>query len=145
MYSSAPCSFQRRPIVRTSLYRPRCCPSAPERRSRRRICLSSPWVYSSPWPANGLPAPSMRLGSCLEPGDLDLLHLQHRLHDPFALFAIGLSEQLRQTLRHDLPREAIFVLEPAALDRLAAVRSQGGPEPVDLRLILATHRHRDRI
>ena len=70
----------------------------------------------------------------LQPGDVELHHLQHRLHDPLRLGGIGIAQQLRQYARHDLPRDAVAVPEPAAsLDRTAG--RQRVPQPVDLRLI----------
>src|SRR5262245_39393072 len=51
----------------------------------------------------------------LQLGDVDLLHLQHRLHDPVGLLAVGIARHLGHEGGDDLPGEAILVLEPAAL------------------------------
>jgi hypothetical protein len=45
----------------------------------------------------------------LQPGDVELNHLQHRLHRPLRAGTIGTAEELRQRGRDDLPREAIAV------------------------------------
>src|SRR3712207_6913887 len=49
-----------------------------------------------------------------------------------------------ERLRHDLPGDAVAVLEPAALlDRPA--RRQGVPQPVDLGLVVALDHERDGV
>src|SRR5436190_6098932 len=50
----------------------------------------------------------------LELGDLDLGHLQHRLHRPLRGGPIGTGEHLRELLRDHLPGQAESILEPAA-------------------------------
>src|SRR5580704_14989039 len=77
-------------------------------------------------------------------GDVELHHLQHRLHDPLGLGGVGVAEQFQQHLRHDLPRDAVAVLEPAAAIDQAAGR-QRVPQPVDLGLIGAVDLERDRV
>src|SRR5207237_4413339 len=55
----------------------------------------------------------LRRGS-LESVDLDLPHVQHRLHHALGLLPVRIAEQLGQCGRDDLPRDAELVLEPAA-------------------------------
>ena len=50
--------------------------------------------------------------------DVQLLHLQHRLHGPPRLLRVGVAHVLAELPRDDLPRDAEPVLEPAALLRL---------------------------
>src|SRR6266540_3482745 len=47
--------------------------------------------------------------------DVDLLHWKHGLHHPPGFCRIGIADRLGQCARNDLPRKAVFVLEPAAL------------------------------
>src|SRR5690349_21351508 len=54
------------------------------------------------------------LCGALELVDLDLPHAEHRLHHALRLLGIGVTEQLRQHARHDLPGESEPVLQPSA-------------------------------
>src|SRR4029450_10617531 len=47
--------------------------------------------------------------------DVDLLHLEHCLHDPAGLMRIGIADQLDEGSGNDLPRQAVLVLGPAAV------------------------------
>jgi hypothetical protein len=47
-------------------------------------------------------------------GDVELLHIHHRLHDALG-GAIHLLEDVGNQLRNDLLREAVLVPQPAAL------------------------------
>ena len=67
------------------------------------------------------------VGRPLQLGDVDLAHLQHRLHCPSPSLGVGIARQLVQAPRNDLPGKAVSVLEPAALARFAAVSSEGVP------------------
>src|SRR5216684_421295 len=85
-----------------------------------------------------------RLLGPLEAFDVDLLHLHHRLHDALRDCGIGIAQELRQSGRNDLPRQAELVLEPAAHLLLSA----GGellPQLVDLFLGLAIRDERYRL
>src|SRR5215470_5775061 len=76
--------------------------------------------------------------------DVDLLHLEHRRHQPLRPRRVLVADQLDQRRGDHLPRDAELVSEPAALDFLAA----GGelrPEVVDFLLRLAVHHQRDRL
>jgi hypothetical protein len=64
------------------------------------------------------------------------LHLHHSLHGAIGLFAIGITQVTAESRRHNLPRQAEFVLEPSALRFLAAVGDQSVPEVVHLFLAL---------
>ena len=86
-----------------------------------------------------------RVGRPLELGDIDLAHLEHRLHGAARTLRIGISNQLVQLARHDLPRQAESVLEPSARPRLASVRRERIPQPVDLLLVLALDDERHRL
>ena len=44
-----------------------------------------------------------RVGRPLELGDIDLAHLEHRLHGAAGTLRIGISNELVQLARHDLP------------------------------------------
>src|SRR5262245_28285775 len=74
----------------------------------------------------------------LEPRDIELLHLQQFLHDALR-FALVLVLQHPGELRgHDLPRDPVAVLEPAALLRLGVPAfPELFPVLVELRLCLA--------
>src|SRR6476620_201999 len=77
---------------------------------------------SSDW--NTAPV-SLRIGGlAFERGfdgrDVDLLHLHHRVHGPLGGGAVAARDRLHQCLGGDLPREAPFVLAPAALAFLTA-------------------------
>src|SRR3954470_5878161 len=79
----------------------------------------------------------------LQPLDIDLVHLQHGLHYPLGFFAILVLQHLAENTRYDLPREAIFVLQPAASLPRAAAGGQLVPKLVNFLLRLATHKQRD--
>ena len=65
--------------------------------------------------------------------DVDLLHLQHRLHGALGAPRVGVAQQLAEPLGDDLPAQAEPVLEPAALTFLAApsvsATTAGRPRP----------------
>src|SRR5262245_42329025 len=69
----------------------------------------------------------------LQPRDVDLLHLEHRVHDPLRLRGIGIAEHLAEHRGRDLPGQPVPVLEPAARALLAA---GGQPVPVVVHLVL---------
>ena len=79
----------------------------------------------------------------LELRDVELLHAKHRA---LRLRRFVILQHLGQSLRHDLPGEAISVLQPPALLclRIAALR-QLLPVVVDLVLRVAEHLQRDRL
>src|SRR5207249_1108464 len=80
----------------------------------------------------------------LECGDVDLAHLEHRLHNASGLLGILVPEHLAECGRDDLPREPVLVFQPAA----AILRPASGellPQLVDLGLGLAAHKERDRL
>ena len=55
---------------------------------------------------------SGRVSGVLQLSDLDLAHLEHRLHRPAGTLGIGIIEQLIEPARHDLPGQPEAVLEP---------------------------------
>jgi hypothetical protein len=81
-------------------------------------------------------------GCLFDLGDVDLAHLHHRRHHPAGLGLVRILKQPGQLFRHDLPRDAELVLQPAAWAWLAAVLREPGPEMVDLFLRLAVDRLR---
>src|SRR5437763_6409165 len=75
--------------------------------------------------------------------DVELLHLHHRFADALGFRAVRVLKQLAEHGRDDLPRHAVFVLQPSALHLLSA----GGkllPQLVDLLLGLAIDDERYR-
>src|SRR3989442_15124389 len=56
----------------------------------------------------------------LEGGKVDLTHLKHGLHGPARLRRVRIMEQLEHGDGDDLPGQAEFVFEPAALALLSA-------------------------
>src|SRR4051794_494877 len=78
-----------------------------------------------------------------EPVDVDLAHRHHGLHGAAGALAVGAAEEFGQRPGHDLPGQAVAVLEPAASPRRAAVAREGVPEPVDLRLVRAVDHEGD--
>src|SRR5438874_4742887 len=83
--------------------------------------------------------------SSLQFWNFDLLHLKHRFHDSFRFFGILVVQHLNQHSWGDLPRKTEFVLEPAALRFLTAIRSEFLPKIIDFLLRLAVHYKRDRL
>ena len=81
-------------------------------------------------------------GGLLQIGDDQLFHPQHSLHGPGGFLRIGVAQQARQILRHNLPRQAILVFEPAAL-RFRTTLDKSVPVEINLFLILATHGERN--
>src|SRR2546423_8820856 len=79
--------------------------------------------------------------SALERGEIELAHLQQRLHDfrGVPLFRVG--QHLAQRGRNDLPRHAEAILEPAARSWFATV-CEPRPEFADLLLGLAGRHER---
>jgi hypothetical protein len=88
---------------------------------------------------------SAPIGGSLHRGDIDLLHLEHRLHGAPGSARIGVLQQRDQLPGDDLPGQAEPVLEPAALARRAAVRGQRVPIIIDLGLVLAVDGEGNRL
>src|SRR5881396_3254200 len=76
--------------------------------------------------------------------DVDLRHLEHRLGRPLRGLANRALHVLDELSRDDLPRQAEAVLQPAADAGLSPAGDEGVPVLVDLSLILAVDRERDR-
>src|SRR4051812_2499384 len=79
----------------------------------------------------------------LETGDVDLLHLEHRLHRPIRLRSVLIAEQLAKGVRDDLPGQAELVGEPPALALLSAAGEELLPVVIDFLLVLALHEKGD--
>src|SRR5690349_3428244 len=86
-----------------------------------------------------LPAPGG-----LDLGDVDLLHLHHRLERALGFGTAG-RHRLHQHARRDLPGDAPLVLAPAAGALLPAIADDGIPVAVGLRLILGGDLERERL
>jgi len=77
-------------------------------------------------------------GTCigsLELRDVELRHLEHRLHRALRAVAVRALEHLVELLRDDLPRQAEAILEPAARAGLAAAVDESVPVAVDFGLV----------
>src|SRR5262245_44162440 len=79
--------------------------------------------------------------SAFEGGDVELHHLHHRGNHAIALRLVRIAHHFHVALRHDLPGEAEFVLEPAAGLLLAAAGEEMRPQSVHLSLIVAEDEH----
>src|SRR6266487_784920 len=75
--------------------------------------------------------------------DVDLLHLQHRLHGRIRLLGILVAHQFAEDGGNDLPGHAILVLEPTAL-LVCFARGEFPPQIVHFLLRLTVHEQRDR-
>src|SRR5438445_2002949 len=64
--------------------------------------------------------PSLSVVGLLQRRNVDLLHLQHGLHDALRFDRILVAQHLVQNHRRHLPWDAVFVFEPSALDDLSA-------------------------
>src|SRR5439155_17674756 len=82
----------------------------------------SPRSGIPPRPQQPVPSLLSSVVGLLQAFDIDLGHLQHRLHDPVCLGGVFVPQQLAQNSGNDLPRQAILVVEPAALVFPAACR-----------------------
>jgi hypothetical protein len=74
--------------------------------------------------------------------DVEFTHLQHRLHGASRTLHVVASENISQSLRHDVPGESIAVGDPSARQLLPAC-GEPFPEVVDLGLGGTTREERD--
>src|SRR3981189_3082464 len=84
------------------------------------------------------------IGGALERGDVDALHLHHRLEGASCTGAVGIADQPDELARNDLPRKTEAVFHPAALLSLGHRRERVG-EAVNLGLGLQGYLERDRL
>src|SRR5262249_44708791 len=131
--SSTRSTLSMRARARASPTRVACAPD------RTRTTTCSPGAAARRDRARASP-----LRRALQPGDVELLHPEHRLHHARRLRLVGIAQELAQDARHDLPRHAEAIDEPAALDLLSAL-GERAPIPIDLLLRLAAHEERDAL
>src|SRR5437762_10786457 len=79
----------------------------------------------------------------IERWDVDLVHLQHRVHNALRLRRVFVRQHLDQYGGNDLPRQTEFVPEPTASAFFAA-KGEFRPKIIDLFLCLAVYDKRDR-
>ena len=76
----------------------------------------------------------------LQRRQVQFLHPQHGSHDASGFLAVRVGDHFEQGGRNDLPRDAVFVLQSAALLRpLVAAFAQPIPVVIDFGLRLALH------
>src|SRR3546814_2243827 len=78
----------------------------------------------------------------LDRGDVDLLHVHHRIERALGFSAAG-RHRFGQNARRDLPGDAPLVLAPAARALLAAIADDGVPIAVGFLLIVGGDLERD--
>src|SRR3954463_14485506 len=71
--------------------------------------------------------------------DIDLLHLEHRLHHASRFLLIAVMQHIDQSRWGDLPRKTEFVREPAARGFLATICGEFLPKITHSRLSLAVY------
>src|SRR6266487_4576383 len=120
-------------------------------------CRTPTWRNSKMWgspPGRAIPkeecGPStadcgFAVGRRLQFGDVELLHLEQRLHHAVCLLGILVAHQLPEHRGHDLPGEPKLVFQPAAHAFFAAAGRELAPVLVDLLLILAVHDEGERL
>src|SRR5208337_5386085 len=86
---------------------------------------------------------SMAVEGLLQLGDVEFCHGENRPHDALNARLVPALQDLWKEARHDLPRDAELVGQPAALPRLAAF-AEPLPQAVDLGLIGAIDDEGDR-
>src|SRR5262249_29688924 len=111
--------------------------------TRQRISESTTRIFPSGVKRDGS-GRRRPVGGGLQCRQVELAHLQHRLHRAVGALRVGVREHLFHAGRHHLPGEAEAVPEPTALALLSAV-GELLPEVVDLILGLAFDRERDRL
>lgn len=100
-------------------------------------------TVTAAWAGRGCsPLAGIRL---LERGDVDLAHLQHRVHRPLVGVGRVVAAQLVEALGDHLPRHAELVLAPATRTRLTTVGGEQLPVAVDLVLGLDRQVERERL
>src|SRR2546422_11751005 len=79
----------------------------------------------------------------LERRDVELAHLEQRLHDLPGVPGFGVSHHLAERARNDLPRHAEAILEPATASLFTAIRREPLPDVVELFLCVAGRDERE--
>ena len=82
---------------------------------------------------------------CFDGGDVDLLHLHHRLEGTFRGGPVGVDDRVEQHPRGDLPRHAPLVLAPATGALAAVVVDDRVPQTVGLGLVVGGDLKRERL
>src|SRR5687767_4442571 len=70
----------------------------------------------------------------LKLADIELPAAHENVHDALRLRRVAAAHEPAERGRDDLPREAVFVLQPSALPGLAAIGRELRPVGVELRL-----------
>ena len=86
--------------------------------------------------------PSGRVVRATQLRDVQLAHAQHRLHRGLGLRGVRVADELHEDAGHDLPGEAVPVLQPATWPLLTTC-GQRGPQVVHLVLRLTVDPERD--
>src|SRR3954466_12409587 len=84
------------------------------------------------------------IGGALDRGNVDALHLPHRVEGASCAGGIGIADQPDQLARKDLPRKSEAVFHPAALFSLGHRRERVG-EAINLGLGLQGYLERNRL
>src|SRR5690349_8322900 len=114
-------------------------PEAPDIAMIRRFMAGVPFF------ATRRPAPTSAPPGRFDGSDVDLPHLHHRFESPLGGRAIGIGERVDEGAWRDLPRQAPFVLAPAAGAFLAAVADDGVPQTVRFGLVVRRDLERESL
>src|SRR5450631_2130500 len=116
-----------------------------DRMSANKAANLSLIAHAEPEPTLSRLRGGLALIGLFQRGDVELDHLHHRLNSPLGAGGIGTAQMLHQRGRHDLPRYAVTVLQPAATFDRPAIGGQPVPQAIDLSLIGAVDLERDRM
>lgn len=75
--------------------------------------------------------------------DIELHHLHHGSHHRLDFLRVGVTDELHESPRHDLPRDAELIGNPAALRWSRAGTDQPVPVRVHLSLVFAVDKKRE--
>jgi hypothetical protein len=101
----------------------------------KKILLSANVMYLLSFRDEGLENATSAAVRSLDCSDVDLFHLHHRIERALGGSAIGISDRYRKSDRHNLPRQAPFVLATAARTLFAAVPDDRFPVTIRFGLV----------